>query len=88
MFLGMVFLDPRSRSGEEWMQDINLKELVRELQASLSSDDRAMQCFPSYFHVAAWLATSGFSVEPTGEVSICEELLLCDNQELQDKIGR
>ena len=24
-------------------------------QASLSSDDRAMSCFPSYFHVAAWI---------------------------------
>eukprot|EP00435_Cladocopium_sp_Y103_P076037 s49_g74.t1 len=38
-------------TGDWAQQDINLKALVRELQASLSSDDRAMSCFPSYFHV-------------------------------------
>lgn len=42
----------RQESGYKWPgEDINLKALVRELQASLSSDDRAMSCFPSYFHV-------------------------------------
>lgn len=44
----------RESAGCKWPgEDINLKKLIRELQASLASDERAMSCFPSYFHVVS-----------------------------------
>lgn len=58
--------DERQQSGYKWPgEDINLKALVRELQASLSSDERAMACFPSYFHVVTAQQLKN-ALEPAG----------------------